>query len=201
MYKLEPLPYEYDALEPYIDTATMKFHHDKHHQTYVDKFNAGVSGSSLENKDPTELVINLDKMPENLRPIIRNHGGGIINHNFFWKILKKDVKISGDIEKAINKKFGSFDKFKEEFINKAVSLFGSGWTWLVLNEHKELEIINTVNQDSPLTIGKKPLLALDVWEHAYYLKYQNKRADYIAAFFKIINWDAVNKELKAAKKH
>ena len=200
-FTLPTLPYAYDELEPYIDAKTMELHHGKHHKTYVDKLNAALEKyPELQKKRVDELLaINLKIVPEEIKTAVRNHGGGHFNHGFWWLILKKDTKFSGEIEKAINKKFGSFDKFKELFTNSATSLFGSGWTWLVLNNN-ELEIINTPNQDSPISQNKIPILGLDVWEHAYYLKYQNKRADYLNAFFNIINWNQANENYKNAKK-
>lgn len=191
-YKLPELPYEYDALEPYIDKETMKIHHSKHHQTYVDKLNAALKDhSNLETSNVEELVIKLNSVPTEIRTAVRNHGGGHANHTFFWGILKKDVTMGGDVVDAINSTFGSFDNFKEKFSATAASVFGSGWAWLVDN-NGTLEIIGTPNQDSPLTDGKKPLIGLDVWEHAYYLKYQNRRPEYVGAFFNLINWEKVN---------
>ena len=199
-HELPELGYEYDALEPFIDAKTMEIHHGKHHAGYVKKLNAALeSHSDLQAKSPEELVKDLDSIPEDIRKAVQNNGGGHVNHSFFWKILKKDVKISGEIEKEINDKWGSFDKFKEEFVDKAATLFGSGWCWLVVSGG-ELEIMQTKNQDSPITEGKVPVLGLDVWEHAYYLKYQNKRPDYVDAFFNVINWEQVNENfLKAGK--
>ena len=200
MHKLEPLPYSYDSLEPYIDLKTMEIHHDKHHQTYVDKLNAALEKyPELQKKKVNELLENLNKIPEEIRNAVRNNGGGHANHSFFWPLLKKDVKFEGKIADAINKRFGSFEKFKEEFSNAAVNRFGSGWVWLVLDKDK-LEIVSSANQDSPLSEGKIPLLTLDVWEHAYYLKYQNRRAEYIGAFFNIINWKRVNENFVNIKK-
>ncbi|MFH1209458.1 MAG: superoxide dismutase [archaeon] len=200
-HTLPNLPYEYNALEPYIDEQTMKIHHSKHHQTYVDKLNAALEQYVQLQKKPVEdLIKNINEIPEEIRTQIRNHGGGHLNHSFFWPLLKKNVKISDEIEQAINKKFGSYEKFKEEFSKSALSLFGSGWTWLVLKNNK-LEIINTQNQNSPLSEGMIPLLTIDVWEHAYYLRYMNKRSDYIEAFFNIINWDKINEHyLNSTKK-
>ena len=199
-HTLPKLSYEYNALEPYIDEQTMKLHHGKHHQTYVDKLNAALEGhSDLQNKPVEELIKDLNKVPESIRTAVRNHGGGHLNHSFFWQLLKKDVGFDGDISKAINAKFGSFEKFKEEFTKAAVGVFGSGWAWLVLN-NKQLEIMTTPNQDSPLSVGKIPLLTLDVWEHAYYLKYQNRRPEFVAAFYNIINWQQVEENYKKAMK-
>lgn len=192
MHKLEPLPYPYGFLEPYIDSKTMEIHHDKHHQTYVDKLNAALEKyPELQKKKVNELLENLNKIPEEIRNAVRNNGGGHANHSFFWPLLKKNAKFEGDIAEAIKKRFGSFDKFKEEFSNAAINRFGSGWAWLVLDKDK-LEIVSSANQDSPLSEGKIPLLTLDVWEHSYYLKYQNRRAEYVDAFFNIINWERVN---------
>ncbi len=200
MYKLEPLPYPYGFLEPYIDSKTMEIHHDKHHQTYVDKLNVALEKhKELQNKKVNELLENLNKIPEEIRNAVRNNGGGHANHSFFWPLLKKDVKFEGKIADAINKRFGSFEKFKEEFSNAAINRFGSGWAWLVLDKGK-LEIVSSANQDSPLSEGKIPLLTLDVWEHAYYLKYQNRRAEYVSAFFNIINWKKVNENFVNMKK-
>lgn len=199
-FELKSLPYAYNSLEPFIDETTMKIHHDKHHQTYTDKLNEALKDyPDLQKKKAEELLKNLNSVPEKIRQAVINHGGGYVNHNFFWEILKKDVKLSGEVEKAIIKKFGSFDKFKEEFSKSAVGLFGSGWCWLVTNKG-ELEIITTPNQNSPLSIGKIPLLTIDVWEHSYYLKYQNKRADYVSAFWNVVNWNKVNENYKEAKK-
>ncbi|MFT4303527.1 MAG: superoxide dismutase [Candidatus Woesearchaeota archaeon] len=185
------LPYEYDSLEPFIDKETMHFHHDKHYMTYIAKYEAAVKGTELEGKCPCYAIKNFDKVPDNIKTPVRNNGGGAVNHAFFWPLLKKDVAFEGKIKEMVEAKWGSLDKFKEEFTNAALGLFGSGWVWVVLNEN-ELEIITTPNQDSPLTIGKKPVLGLDVWEHAYYLKYKNARPDYVAAFWNVVNWEKVN---------
>ena len=198
-FELPKLPYGYNALEPYIDEQTMMVHHDKHHQTYADKFNASLEGhSDLKNKSAEEIIQHLNAVPEAIRTAVRNFGGGFINHNFFWPIMKNDSQQpDGEIAYAIVSKFGSFEEFKELFSNSAAGLFGSGWTWLVFNG-KELEVLNLPNQDSPLALGKIPLLAIDVWEHAYYLKYMNRRADYISAFMNVINWERVNELYKDA---
>ena len=191
MHKLPNLGYSYDALEPYIDEQTMKIHHTKHHQTYVDKLNIAIKGNSyLENKSVEALIRDLDEVPEAIRSAIRNHGGGHLNHSFFWQLLKTNIPLSEDFSKVIIENFGSFEIFKEEFTKAALSLFGSGWCWLVINENK-LEIMTTQNQDNPLSQGKVPILGLDLWEHGYYLKYQNKRNEYVEAFFNVINWDKV----------
>lgn len=192
MHKLEPLPYSYDSLEPFIDAKTMEIHHGKHHQTYVDKLNAALEKyPELQKKEINELLKSLDKIPEEIRNAVRNNGGGHANHSFFWPLLKKNVKFEGGIADAIKKRFGSFDKFKEEFSNATMNRFGSGWAWLVLDKGR-LEIVSSANQDNPLSDGKIPILTLDVWEHAYYLKYQNRRNEYIDAFFNVINWKKTN---------
>lgn len=198
-YKLMNLPYGYDALEPIIDQETVTIHHDKHHQTYVNKFNEALAAyPELETRTPEDLIANLGDVPEAIRNAVRNHGGGVANHNFYWSILQKDTAFNGAIADAINTKFGGFSAFKEQFSAAAAGVFGSGWAWLVLNGGN-LEIMGTPNQDSPLNSGKKPLLCIDVWEHAYYLKYQNRRPDHITAFFSVINWDQVNKYFLAAR--
>lgn len=192
-HELMKLPYDYNALEPYIDEQTMRIHHDKHHQAYVDKLNAALEPfAGLQKLKVDELLKKLDTVPEAARNAVRNHGGGVYNHNMWWMILKKDVKPSGKILEAINKEFGSLDDFKKKFTEMALSVFGSGWAWLVVN-NKKLEIIKTANQDSPISEGKIPILLIDVWEHSYYLLYNQRRADYITAFYNVINWDYVNK--------
>lgn len=195
------LPYEYDALEPYIDAQTMEIHHSKHHQGYVNKFNAAMENSELKEKSVEEILKDLNQIPEEIKKAVVNNGGGVYNHNFFWGILKKETPFKEDSEigKAIIEKFGSFDKFKEEFSNAAATQFGSGWAWLVLNKENQLEIIQTKNQDSVISLEMKPLLNIDVWEHAYYLKYQNKRPDYIEAFWNVVNWEKVNELFSEAK--
>ena len=198
-YTLPSLPYAYDALEPYIDATTMEIHHTKHHQTYVDKLNAALNGhEDFANLDVDDLITDLEKVPAGILTAVRNHGGGHANHSFFWELLKKDVPFGGAIDEAITSQFGNFEKFRDEFTTKAALLFGSGWTWLVVDGGK-LEIMTTPNQDSPLSQAKKPVLGLDVWEHAYYLKYQNRRPDYVNAFFEVINWEKVNENYYNAK--
>lgn len=198
-YELPKLPYAYDALEPFIDKETMTIHHTKHHQTYVTKLNEALANApDLQSKSVEDLVAGLNSVPEAIRTAVRNHGGGHANHTFFWSILKKDAKLGGAVADAINSTFGSHDTFKEKFTAAATGVFGSGWAWLVASGGK-LEIVTTPNQDSPLSQGKKPIIGIDVWEHAYYLKYQNRRPEYIAAFLNIINWDEVNKVFAAAK--
>lgn len=192
MKQLEALPFAYNALEPYIDEETMRLHHDKHHQTYLDKFLAAIENhKEVKNKDVKEILKHLDKIPSEIKTAVINNGGGYFNHNFFWSVLKKDVKFDGEIAKSIIKKWGDFEKFKEEFSNISLSVFGSGWTWLVLDKD-ELKIVKTANQDSVISMGMMPLLVIDVWEHAYYLRYQNKRAEYVKSFFNVINWKRVN---------
>lgn len=199
MHKLPELGYSYDALEPYIDAKTMEIHYTKHHQAYVDNFNKAIQGvASIEDKKVEEVIAEINKVPENIRAAVRNNGGGHLNHTFFWQLLKKDIKPSGLILDEINKKFGSMDKFKELFKAAALGRFGSGWAWLAVNKG-ELEILSTPNQDSPISDGKNPILGLDVWEHAYYLKYQNRRADYADAFFNVINWEKVNENFQNAR--
>ena len=194
VFKLPPLGYDYDALEPYIDAETMKLHHDKHHAAYVSKLNAAIAEApGLEKKTIREILTTLDSAPEKVRAALRNHGGGHANHTFFWRVLKKNEngKPAGELAAAIDKSFGSFAKFQDAFGAAALKVFGSGWTWLVLRE-KALAIETSANQDTPISTGGIPLLGLDVWEHAYYLKYQNRRADYIKAFQNVIDWDFVS---------
>ena len=199
-YTLPKLPYAYNALEPYIDAQTMEIHHSKHHQAYTNNLNAALEKhADLAAKPAEEIIANLNSVPEAVRTAVRNNGGGFINHTFFWNILKKDVAFEGDVADAIKAKFGGLGEFKDKFIAKAASQFGSGWGWLVVDKG-ELEIISTPNQDSPLSIGKKPILAVDVWEHAYYLKYQNRRPDYLKEFFNVINWKTVNEHFVKAVK-
>ncbi|HIG52053.1 TPA: superoxide dismutase [Candidatus Pacearchaeota archaeon] len=200
-FELPKLPYEFDSLEPHIDARTMEIHYTKHHQAYLDKLNGAIKDKGeLSNKDATELIKDLDSIPEDIREIIRNNGGGFVNHNFFWEILSPDKQeCSGVILDKINESFGSLDEFKEKFENAAATRFGSGWAWLVLNETGKLEVISTANQDSPLSEGKTPILGLDVWEHAYYLKYQNKRPEYLKAFWNIVNWKKVNELAENSK--
>ncbi len=194
VFKLPPLGYDYDALEPFIDAETMKLHHDKHHAAYVSKLNAAVAEApGLEKKSIREILTNLNSAPEAVRAALRNHGGGHANHTFFWKLLKKNEngKPVGELSAAIDKTFGSYGKFQDAFGAAGLKVFGSGWVWLVLRD-KALAIETSANQDTPISTGGIPLLALDVWEHAYYLKYQNRRADYIKAFQNIIDWDFVS---------
>lgn len=192
-YELPALPYAYDALEPFIDAKTMEIHHSKHHQAYITKVNAALEGSGLENMPIDELCANLDEIPENIRGAVRNNGGGHANHSLFWKILStEDSSPSSPLLKAINNTFGDMKGFETEFSNAAATRFGSGWAWLIKNDDGSVAVTSTPNQDNPIMDGKTPILGLDVWEHAYYLNYQNRRPDYIAAFFKIINWSVVS---------
>jgi Fe-Mn family superoxide dismutase len=192
-FKLPPLPYAYEALEPFIDAQTMMLHHDKHHAAYVQNLNKALSGEkSLEGKTIEEVLSNLAAVPESIRTAVRNHGGGHYNHTLYWQMMKKGGgPPKGELAKALDKSFGNYATFQEKFNAAATKHFGSGWAWLTLNPKKELVIETTPNQDCPLTAGNQPLLLIDVWEHAYYLKYQNRRAEYIAAFNNIINWDFV----------
>ena len=203
-FTLPKLQYKYDALEPWIDTKTMEVHHTKHHQVYIDKLNATVKGTKYEKQDLKETLKNIEEVPEKLRNAIINHGGGHINHSLFWELLNPNhqhstKKPEGKLLNAIEGKFENFDEFKKKFSEAALGRFGSGWAWLVITEDGELEVINTPNQDSPLMDNKTPVLALDVWEHSYYLKYQNKRAEYIEAFWNIINWDKVEELYEETK--
>lgn len=200
-HELPALPYEFNALEPHIDEATMKIHHGKHHNAYVTKLNGALEGhADLQDKSIEALVSNLDAVPENIRTAVRNNGGGHANHTLFWQVLSPNGggAPTGELADKINSKFGSYDQFKEDFAAAAAGRFGSGWAWLVIN-NGELEITSTPNQDTPLMEGKTPILGLDVWEHAYYLNYQNRRPDYISAFWNVVNWDEVEKRYNEAK--
>ncbi len=198
-YELPELPYGYDALEPLIDKETMEIHHDKHHAGYVSKLNAALEKHpELKDKFPEDLLKDLNGVPDDIRTAVRNNGGGHVNHTLFWEILAKDSAEEGEVVEAIKSKFGSMDEFKGKFKEAALGRFGSGWAWLVLN-NGELEITSTPNQDTPLSEGKTPLLGIDVWEHAYYLKYQNKRAEYVDAFLQLINWKKVDENYKNAQ--
>ena len=200
-YTLPALPYGYDALEPHIDARTMEIHHTKHHQTYVDKLNAALEGSGQpDGESVDDLMRNFDKVPDNIKTAVRNHGGGHANHSLFWTIMAAGAggPASGEVAAGINDAFGDFNAFQEKFNAAATNQFGSGWAWLVVDGGK-LDVINRPNQDSPLAEGKVPILGLDVWEHAYYLNYQNRRPDYITAWWNLVNWDEVNLRLAAAK--
>jgi Fe-Mn family superoxide dismutase len=199
-YQLPALPYDYNALEPHIDARTMEIHHSKHHQGYVDKVNAAIAGTEWENKSIEQLVSSIGSVPENIRTAVRNNGGGHANHSLFWTIMspKGGGQPNGALSAAIDAELGGFEKFKTEFSNAAGSRFGSGWAWLSVDKGK-LKIESTANQDNPLMEGRTPILGLDVWEHAYYLHYQNRRPDYISAFFHLIHWDEVARRYGAAK--
>jgi Fe-Mn family superoxide dismutase len=192
-FTLPALPYAFDALEPHLDAKTMEIHHDRHHQAYVTNLNKAVAGNAdLAKTGLDELIRHLDDVPEAVRTAVRNNGGGHYNHSLFWRWMKKGGggQPKGALARAIDQKFGGFDKFKADFSDTAMKTFGSGWAWLIVEE-KQLKIVSTPNQDTPLSHSRHPILGLDVWEHAYYLKYQNKRADYVSAFFNVINWDTV----------
>jgi Fe-Mn family superoxide dismutase len=199
-YTLPSLPYAYDALEPHIDARTMEIHHTKHHQAYITNVNDAIKGTPLESKSVEELVSNLSAVPENIRMVVRNHGGGHANHSLFWTVMGKGKGgvPGGALAAAITADLGGFDKFKEQFSAAATKRFGSGWAWLSVSGGK-LFVESTANQDSPLSEGHTPILGIDVWEHAYYLNYQNRRPDYIAAFYNVIDWDAVAERFAAAK--
>lgn len=200
-YTLPDLPYAFDALEPYIDEETMHLHHDKHHNTYVTNLNAAIEKHpELGEKTIEELLSDMDAVPTDIKTAVRNNGGGHANHSFFWKIMAPNAggEPTGAIKEAIDEAFGDFATFKEEFKKAAAGRFGSGWAWLVM-ENGKLAITSTANQDSPLMEGKTPILGLDVWEHAYYLKYKNVRPDYIEAFWNVVNWEEVNNQLSSAK--
>lgn len=201
-HQLPPLPYPNNALEPYIDEMTMMIHHDRHHNTYVTNLNKALEGHpELQSKSVEELISDLNAVPESIRTAVRNNGGGHANHSLFWTVIGPNAggEPTGSLAEAINAEFGSFEKFKEEFSAAAAGRFGSGWAWLSLDNGK-LVVHSTPNQDSPLMEGKVPLLGLDVWEHAYYLKYQNKRPDYIAAFWNVVDWAEVQRRYDEAKK-
>ena len=198
-YEVPPLPYDYAALEPHIDEQTMRLHHDKHHQAYVDKANGALEGTEWADKPIEEVIANLDSLPADKKGPVRNNGGGHLNHSLFWESMSPDGggEPSGDLAGAIDAAFGSFDAFKEQFEAAGVGQFGSGWAWLVL-DGGSLKITSTPNQDSPISSGATPLVGNDVWEHAYYLKYQNKRPDYLKAWWNVVNWDKVAERYAAA---
>jgi superoxide dismutase, Fe-Mn family len=201
-YELAPLPYDYAALEPHIDEATMKLHHDKHHQAYVTNLNGAIEKHpELSSKTPEELVKNLSAIPEDIRGVVRNNGGGHVNHTMFWSIMKPGGggEPTGKIGEQIKKDFGTFEDFKKLFNETTAKQFGSGWGWLVI-EGGKLKIVTTPNQDNPMTNGQYPILGNDVWEHAYYLKYNNRRPEYLAAWWNTVNWDEVNKRFETAQK-
>ena len=191
-YEVPPLPYDYAALEPHIDEQTMRLHHDKHHQAYVDKANGALDGTEHEGKPIEEVVANLDALPDDIRGVVRNNGGGHLNHTFFWETMSPNGggAPEGELAEAIDSAFGSFDDFKAKMKETGVNQFGSGWAWLV-HDGSGLAVVGTANQDNPISQGQTPLLGVDVWEHAYYLKYQNKRPDYIDAWWNTVNWSKV----------
>jgi Fe-Mn family superoxide dismutase len=198
-FEVPDLPYPYDALEPHIDEQTMQIHHDKHHQAYVDKANAALEGTDWADKDVDEVLRNLDQVPEDKRTAVRNNAGGHSNHSFFWQIMSPDGggEPDGDLAAAIEDAFGGLDQLKEQVNEAGVNRFGSGWTWLV-HDGSALAVTSTPNQDSPISDGQTPLLGIDVWEHAYYLKYQNRRPDYLEAWWNVVSWPEVAKRLDAA---
>jgi Fe-Mn family superoxide dismutase len=199
-FELPPLPYPSNSLEPHIDQQTMEIHHDKHHAAYVNNLNKALEGQpDLQGKSIEELITSINSLPQNIQTAVRNNGGGHINHTMFWELLKVNngAEPTGDLANAINQAFGSFDAFKQQFAAAGVGRFGSGWAWLLVAPDGSLSISSTPNQDSPLMEGKIPILGLDVWEHAYYLKYQNRRPDYIAAFWNVVNWDEVARRYAA----
>jgi Fe-Mn family superoxide dismutase len=203
-FELPRLPYPYDALEPYIDAQTMQIHHDRHHKTYVDNLNKALADHPDLLKKPVEEILrDIDSVPQNIRPAVVNNGGGHANHSLFWEVMAKNGggKPGGDLAKAIDEAFGDFDKLQAKMSDAAVKQFGSGWAWLVVGEGGKLEVVATANQNSPLLprIHKKPILGIDVWEHAYYLKYQNKRADYVKAWWNVVNWENVAERYKNAR--
>jgi len=201
-HELAPLPYDYNALEPHIDEQTMRIHHDKHHAAYVNNLNAALEGHpDLAALSIEELLRGIDRVPEAIRTAVRNNGGGHANHTLFWEIMKPggSKEPTGELAAAINQTFGSFEKFKEEFSKAAIGRFGSGWAWLVVDAQGGLKVYSTANQDSPLMQGDTPILGLDVWEHAYYLKYQNRRPDYVQAWWNVVNWDEVARRYAAAR--
>ncbi len=200
-YTLPALPYAFDALEPHIDTLTMQIHHGKHHQAYINNLNTALEGTNLGEQSIEQLVAHVDQVPEKIRTAVRNNGGGHANHSLFWTIMGPNAggEPAGDLAAAISAELGGFAKFKEEFSKAGATRFGSGWAWLSLNPQGKLIVESTPNQDSPLMHGHKPILGMDVWEHAYYLKYQNRRPDYIASFFNVINWAEVARRYAEAK--
>lgn len=199
-FQLPALPYPEDALEPHVDARTMNIHHSKHHAAYTNNLNNAIAGTNLENKSIAEILSNLDAVPENIRTAVRNNGGGYANHNLFWNIMgpNKGGAPSGALAEAIDTAFGNFEAFKDTFGKAAATRFGSGWAWLYVGQDGKLAVSSTPNQDTPLMEGNTPILGLDVWEHAYYLNYQNRRPDYITAWWNVVNWDAVAANYAAA---
>jgi Fe-Mn family superoxide dismutase len=199
-YSVPALPYDYDALEPYIDEQTMRIHHDKHHQAYVDRVNGALEGTEWADRPIEEVIRTLDRLPDDKRTVVRNHGGGHYNHSLFWEHMKPGGggQPGGDLGQAVDQAFGSFDAFKEQFSAAGVNQFGSGWSWLVWTG-SGLAVVGSANQDNPVSQGQAPLLGVDVWEHAYYLKYQNRRPDYIKEWWNTVNWDKVAERYAAAR--
>jgi Fe-Mn family superoxide dismutase len=197
-YTVPALPYAFDALEPHIDAKTMEIHHDKHHQAYVTNLNNAVAGTEFDGRKVEDLIANLSAVPENIRTAVRNNGGGHANHSFFWTIIGPGAggEPTGALAAAITAELGGFAKFKEDFAKAAATRFGSGWAWLSQDKSGKLKVESTPNQDSPIMEGRTPLLGIDVWEHAYYLKYQNRRPDYVAAFWNVVNWSAAGQLYK-----
>lgn len=201
-HEVAALPYAYNALEPTIDEQTMQIHHDKHHAAYASKFNAALEGNEeLQKKTAEEIISDLDSVPEDIRGAVRNNGGGFVNHTMFWENMGPGCggAPTGDLATAVDAAFGGFDSFKEKFSTACATRFGSGWGWLIIDKSGNLAVTSTANQDNPMSDGNTPLLGLDVWEHAYYLKYQNKRPDYIAAWWNVVNWEKVAERFAAAK--
>ena len=200
-FNLPDLPYAYNALEPYIDEQTMHLHHDKHHGGYTTKLNNAVEGTEWENRSIEEILGSIDSLPENIRTAVRNNGGGYANHSLFWETMSPEGggEPSGALADAIDESFGSFSDFKDQFESAATGQFGSGWAWLVADDSGKLSVYGTANQDSPYMQGHTPLLGLDVWEHAYYLKYQNKRGDYVSNFWNLVNWDQVSQSYESTR--
>ncbi len=200
-FELPTLPYSYDALEPHYDSETVEIHHSKHHNTYTEKLNAAVEAASIEGKSIEDILTSLDVIAEDKRTPVRNHGGGYWNHTFFWESMapKTGGEAKGALAVALKQKFGSFEEFKDQFSNKAANHFGSGWAWLVINGSGDLEVTDTHDQVCPLSLGQKPLLTIDVWEHAYYLKFRNARPKWIESWWNVVNWDKANERYEAAK--
>jgi len=201
-HQLPSLPYNFDALEPYIDARTMQIHHDLHHGGYVNKLNAALEGNSdLEGMSIDKLIASLNSVPDNIRTAVRNNGGGHLNHSIFWKIMAPGSggNPTGELGDAISDTFDGFENFKSQFSTAAANRFGSGWAWLVLDSHGKMSVVSTPNQDNPISDGFKPVMGLDVWEHAYYLKYQNRRPEYVEAWWNVVNWDAVAKRYNSLK--
>jgi superoxide dismutase, Fe-Mn family len=201
-FEVPPLPYDYNALEPYIDTQTMQLHHDKHHGAYVNNLNAALQNApQFASLSIEDLIRRLNEVPDSIRTAVRNNGGGHLNHSMFWRIMTPNGggQPGGDLASAINSTFGSFDQFKAAFNDAGVKRFGSGWAWLILDSSGKLQVISTANQDSPLIDGNYPIMGNDVWEHAYYLKYQNRRPDYLNAWWNVVNWNEIERRYQQAK--